>query len=154
MKTVSPEIITEYKRTRAKLDYPAKWALLYTRQWAEIKRLEADTEIEIEIIADQDDLRVRGNATCSGDDRLDKKVEDEILERLDSGDVWAWASVEVKVTKAGRSESDYLGGCSYKDENDFKRSGYYYDMVTRCLETIDRELEFKNDAACRDISTD
>lgn len=152
MKTTK-EILTEYKRIRARLDCPSKWALLYARQWAEIKRLESDPKIKIELIADQDDLRVRGNAMCSGDDKLDKQVEDEILRRLDSGDVWAWASVEVKVTKGGLSESEYLGGCNYRDEQDFKRGGYYYDMLTTCLERIDNELTETANAACRDIAT-
>ena len=84
------------------------------------------------VFADMDDLPVRGNAVDSGDAELDTKVENEILTLLDKGNIWAWASVEVKcsvdidgVTFAGR---DCLGACSYKDENDFKNGGYYDQM--------------------------
>lgn len=148
------EVIKEYQKTRREHPtYPAKWALQNAKQWAEVKRLERDPEIEIELIAIADDLQVRGNALCSGNDKLDKQCEDEILRRLDSGDVWAWASAEVKVTKGGLTESEYLGGCSYKDAQDFKRCGYYYDMVTTALERIEAELSNQADAACRDIVT-
>jgi len=146
--------LAEYKRTRKESpDYPAKWAWIYAKQWAEIVALEADPEIEIELEATQDDLCVRGNALASGDDEIDRACENEIIRRLDSGDVWAWASVEVKVTKGGLSESEYLGGCSYRDAKDFKRGGYYYDMVLTCLDRINSELDAKQDAACRDIVT-
>ena len=132
-------ILAEYQRTRRGLSYPAKWALIYAKQWARIKELEADPELTIEIIANQDGSSVRGNAIASGDDDTDKRIEDEIIERLDRGDVWAWALVEVRVSKGGLTESDYLGGCSYRDEKGFKRGGYYYDMIARCLETINAE---------------
>ena len=68
----------------------------------------------------EDDCPVRGNALASGDDAYDKKVEDEILERLDNGDVWAWAVVEVRAGYGDLSASDYLGACSYESEKDFR----------------------------------
>jgi hypothetical protein len=80
-------------------------------------------EIKIRWIVEQDEIAVCGNALASGDDAEDKACEDEILRRLDRGDVWAWcfvtceASCEVEgVTFKGR---DTLGGCSYKDRKDF-----------------------------------
>lgn len=148
------EVLKEYQKIRRdNPTYPASSALHYAKQWVEIQRLERDPEIEIELIAIQDDCSVRGNASCSGDNELDKQCEDEILRRLDCGDVWAWASVEVKVSKGGLTESEYLGSCSYKDANSFKRGGYYYDMVTTALERIESELAETTDAACRDILT-
>lgn len=91
---------------------------------------------EITIHVTQDDAPVRGNAMASGDDELDRKVEDEILDRLDSGDVWAWASVEVRATHEGLSGSDYLGCCCYRDEEDFKSGGYYEDMVREACSNL------------------
>jgi hypothetical protein len=44
--------------------------------------------------------------------------------------VWGWCSVRVRAKWKGLTAVDYLGGCSYKSEEDFiKTSGYYEDMV-------------------------
>lgn len=151
-----------YRDLRKGLNYPARSALLYARQYVWIDRQEARTDIEIEIFSTQDNLQVRGNAIFSGDDDFDEKIENEIIERLNSGDVWAWADVEVRVTviETGETASDYLGSCSYEDESDFKRGGYYGDMIERCLEELsatEEEIEKESreafDAACRDIVT-
>lgn len=88
----------------------------------------------ITLIVHEEDTPVRGNAMASGEDALDKEVEDEILERLERGDVWAWCCVEVKATACGLSASDYLGGCSYSDEKEFREpGGYYDDMVSEAV---------------------
>ena len=92
---------------------------------------ELERHHDIRVIAKQDEIPVRGNALASGNDEEDRKYEDEILERLDSGDVWAWANVEVEVTLPdGRKGSAYLGCCNYEDEQGFKQDGgYYRDMI-------------------------
>jgi len=89
-------------------------------------------EVEFDLEIMEDDVPVRGNAIVSGDDDLDKEVEDEILERLETGDLWAWCTVKVTAeweAEDGRifSGEDYLGGCSYRDEEDFTEPGGYYD---------------------------
>jgi hypothetical protein len=84
------------------------------------------------ITAEQDDLPVRGNAICSGDEKYDQEVEDGINGRLLCGDVWAWASVKVECAVELNGEKftgcSYLGACSYEDEEDFKTGGYYEQM--------------------------
>jgi len=140
--STDPRVLEAYMESRRKSpDYPAKWALVYAKQWAAILNIEADFSVSIE--AEQDDLDVRGNAIVSGDAEFDAKVENEILARLDAGDVWAWASVCVRITlEDGREAADYLGGCSYADEADFRQSsGYYYDMLHRCLEELEEPSE-------------
>lgn len=95
------------------------------------------------IEAEQDDIPIRGNALASGDDELDKQVEDELIERVNNGDVWAWASVKVTASIPGIDLEgvDYLGGCSYKDEEDFKQPGGYYDgMKNEALADLERQL--------------
>jgi|SRR6185312_340027 len=82
---------------------------------------------EFTIEAEPEEIEVRGNAMASGDAAADKAVEDEILRRLDQGDVWAWASVTVRCTLEGFEGRDHLGCCSYKDEADFIQPGGYYD---------------------------
>jgi len=98
-------------------------------------------DIKIEVIAEYDDSSIRGNCSCSGDDELDKNTEDELIERINEGDVWAWALVSVKGTYKGLEATDYLGQCSYKDEQDFvENSGYYEDMVASVLQTLQDQL--------------
>lgn len=94
-----------------------------------IRDAHRDGTLEYDLTAEFDDLPVRGNAIGSGDDDYDRQVEDSILERLDGGDVWAWASVCVtcKVPGYDAVGTDYLGGCCYADADDFKQPGGYYD---------------------------
>lgn len=84
---------------------------------------------EITIIVHEEHQDVRGNAQVSGDDKDDKAVEDALLERLERGDIWAWCSIEVRAEFRGITASDYLGGCCYENEADFKACPYYRDMV-------------------------
>jgi hypothetical protein len=106
-----------------------------------MRTLKAD-EVTFTIHVSQDDIPVRGNALASGDDAADKEAEDEILTRLDAGDVWAWACVEVRATWEEWHASDYLGGCCYADENDFKigNFGYYEDMRKNALDQLNADL--------------
>lgn len=97
-------------------------------------------DIDIKIYARVEHNGVRGNAIVSGDDEYDKQVEDEIIRRLDNGDVWAWADVEVQGTYMGLVASDYLGCCSYESESDFKNDGYYQDMCNNVLEELNNRL--------------
>jgi hypothetical protein len=84
-------------------------------------------QVTFSLEAEYEDTPVRGNALASGDDDEDKRVEDEILRRLDNGDVWAWASVKVTAEWKGIEGVDYLGCCCYADEKEFKQAGGYYD---------------------------
>lgn len=84
---------------------------------------------EITLTVEYDDTPLRGNAMASDDADFDKQVEDEILERLDSGDVWAWAHVRVtasvEIDGYGTVEaSASLGGCNYLSEQDFRECEY------------------------------
>lgn len=55
--------------------------------------------------------------------------------------VWAWCSVEVKVSWNGLSESEFLGGCSYDSEADFKQpGGYYDDLVYEASKALAQKL--------------
>lgn len=95
-----------------------------------------EDQVSWTLTVDCDDIPIRGNVMASGDAEFDKQVEDALISRVNSGDVWAWARVEVTGTFKGLSESEYLGGCSYKDQNDFEESGYYDDMKAVILATL------------------
>jgi hypothetical protein len=106
-------------------------------------------DVEFRILAEQDAAEVRGNALASGDDAEDKAAEDEILARLDRGDVWAWASVTVEARYHGLVGRDYLGCCNYASEKDFVRCGdCYEDMKARALEELQSQIDALAPAIC------
>lgn len=76
-----------------------------------------------------EDMPFVGNCMASGDDEVDAEAEQWIRDQLDAGNEWAWCCVKVTATFKGLEATDYLGGCSYKGEADFKSGGYYDDMI-------------------------
>lgn len=101
--------------------------------------------VEYEIEIAEEHIPVRGNAMVSGDDAADRELEDEILARLDRGDLWAWCSVRVKAVAADGSIgcSSWLGACCYKNEADFRNDGgegYFTDL---CREAADELCKFE-----------
>jgi hypothetical protein len=97
------------------------------------KGLRAD-EVTFTLTAEYEDIPVRGNALACGDDAEDKACEDEIIARLDRGDVWAWAYVTVTARWRDWKGSATLGACSCTDEDDFRTPGGYYDDM--CAEAL------------------
>ena len=94
-------------------------------------------EVEWRLEVRYDDMPVRGNAIASDDEEFDKKVEDEIIDRLDRGDVWAWAELRMIASWAGFEGFDSLGACSFKDEKDFRdNSGYFKDMFYEAIQDL------------------
>ena len=73
---------------------------------------------------------------------FDKGIARQIRKEMDKGNVWAWCSVKVSVSAHLPADDettadDYLGGCSYKDRNDFiVNSGYFVQMVRECYESL------------------
>ena len=88
-----------------------------------------------------EDMPVEGNAMSSGDDQYDKEVEESISNDLDSGNPWAWCVVKVTAEWNGLKGVDYLGGCSYKSEYDFRQDGYYEDMKDQALQDLNNILD-------------
>jgi hypothetical protein len=106
-------------------------------------------EVRFILEVEQDESPVRGNAMASGDDALDKQVEDEIIERLNDGDVWAWAQVTVTAQFGPLEGHDYLGGCCYKDEEDFKQpGGYWEDMKQRAIDDLQAQADELAELIC------
>jgi hypothetical protein len=92
-----------------------------------------DELVTLTLTAEDEDIPVRGNASASDDPEADKRYEDEIIARLDSGDVWAWCYVVVKATCGDHTATDSLGGCCYRDEVDFMSPGGYFDCMVRTV---------------------
>lgn len=105
-----------------------------------------ENEVTIRVTAELDHIPVRGNAMASGDDAADRECEDEILARLDDGDVWAWACVTVRATWTAPSGREYVGvdhlsACCYANEADFRQEGgYFRDMVATALDDLNESL--------------
>lgn len=93
----------------------------------------------IDIAIEPEMISIVGNASAI-DEVTDKATEKHIQDELDSGNTWAWCSVQVSAKYAGIEASDYLGGCSYQDEADFKAGGYYADMVDQACYVLAGKL--------------
>ena len=88
----------------------------------------------------EEDTRIRGNAVASGDDAEDKEIEDKIIEDLENGNLWAWASVRVTASLEAFEASDYLGCCSYRNTEDFLAGGYFEDMRGLAFEDLKKQI--------------
>lgn len=99
----------------------------------------------VEVLAEFDDVDPEGNASAI-DEETDARILADIRRRLADGDVWAWASVEVRASFAGFSASDFLGGCSYESEEDFRTpGGYFDDMREIALRALAEEVKGARD---------
>jgi hypothetical protein len=105
------------------------------------KKLTA-AEVTFTVVAEQEDIPVRGNAMSSDDPEADRHCEDEIIAELNRGNTWAWCCVVVTATWGNWSASDTLGACSYfyDGADEFKRGGYYQDMCANALENLNADL--------------
>lgn len=100
----------------------------------------SDGAVTYSIAVAYEDTPVRGSVIASGDDAADREVEDELIVRLDSGDVWAWFHVRVEARAFGFVGADTLGCCSYKDRADFLASeeqGYLSDLIAGARASLD-----------------
>lgn len=97
-------------------------------------------QVTYSIIVHSEEIPIRGNASAI-DEKTDLEVEQSIIEQLESGNEWAWCSVEVVAEFNELKASDYLGACSYKSEDDFKSGGYYEDMKERAFEQLVDDIQ-------------
>lgn len=103
-------------------------------------------DVTVTLFCEQEEISPRGNALDSGDPAVDKEVEDEILARLERHDVWAWCTVKIIVSFClvddipTLQNTQYLGCCSYKDEDEFQAGGYYEDMINEGIDELNKKL--------------
>lgn len=109
------------------------------------KALQAD-EVTFRLVIEPEMEPVRGNAVASGDEALDREIEDGLIARLNSGDDWAWFTATVEASwrspdgKCYTGEA-YLGCCSYRDEDDFRGDAYFSDMQKEALDALNSAIE-------------
>jgi hypothetical protein len=89
----------------------------------------------------EEDILVRGNAVVSGNDEEDREIEDAIIQDLEDGNEWAWCTVAVRGQYKGLEAVEYLGACSYKDEEDFHKGGYLEGMKKEVVDNLNRQVE-------------
>ena len=113
---------------------------------------------EVEFIVEMlpEEASIRGNAVVIGDEDRDRLAEGEIISALADGNDWAWCRVKVTARVDGIEGTDYLGCCSYRDEEDFREGGCYEDMqgcalnelrdkLTDALYAVNKSLEEDDD---------
>jgi hypothetical protein len=99
-------------------------------------------DVAISISAEPEHLPVRGNYIVSDDADFDKKCENEIIARVEDGDEWAWCIVKCTVTPKSLNYVDiisgraFLGGCSYKNKEEFIQSDSYNDLVDWAIDNL------------------
>jgi hypothetical protein len=104
----------------------------------EMRILHLEDKYDVSFEALPETVRVRGNAMASGDDEFDRQIEDEIISRLESGDIYAWFTAKVTVRDdKGNEATDCLGCCNYRDADDFRMGGYYLDMIHECIHQLE-----------------
>ena len=96
-------------------------------------------EVEIRIFVEDEEIPVEESFATDEPD-LDRKLEQEIRERLARGDVWAWCSVTVEVRWKEFSGEDHLGCCSYESEEDFRSGDYFESMVDEALGDLNQKV--------------
>jgi hypothetical protein len=100
-------------------------------------------DVEIEIAATRDETPVRGNASDLDDPAEARAEENEILKRIDNGEVWAWAVVTVTVRDpvSGLSAGIALEEASYRDEQEFRDDRNFYRMALYALTEINKQFK-------------
>ena len=97
-----------------------------------------EVEFIVEILPE--DKPVAGNAIWSGDTHYDQCVERKILDDLVGGNAWAWCSVKVTARVDGIEGTDYLGGCSHANRQDFLNSEICEGMKLIALSELRNKL--------------
>lgn len=94
-----------------------------------------------------EDLPIKGNASAI-DDETDAAIEARIIDELEWDNHWAWCCVKVSAVLLGQdgkptvlSGADYLGCCSYHDEDVFRSGGYFDGMKEQARDDLLRQVK-------------
>jgi hypothetical protein len=108
-----------------------------------MRKLTAD-EVEFEVTIEPEDIPVRGNASGWGEPE-DTEYANEIIKRLDRGDLEAWCVVIVKATWSGYVGYDSLGACSFVHsgallQNEIDATAHDHEMKDRALDDLNEVI--------------
>ncbi len=74
------------------------------------------------------------------------EYDDEVVEgfrsMVEAHGLWGWSCVRVTVSYGPLSGVDYLGGCSYESEEDFRADSMYFeDMCETALAALQNQVD-------------
>ena len=101
-------------------------------------------EVKFSVEIESEDMQVRGNYMCTEDPESDKKDEDEILARLERGDIFAWCVIKVTAKWEEFEGFAIIGGVSFsEDENGMKQAeieAEEYGLHEEALDQLNKEI--------------
>lgn len=74
------------------------------------------------------------------DNHFDDEATIVSIEKEMESNEWAWCVVRVTAKWGGFEGTNYLGGCSYKDEADFAKDGYLPQMKDEALADLKKTI--------------
>lgn len=76
----------------------------------------------------------------------DEELAKEVCRRYSNGNMASWFCAKVSAKYRGLEADDYLGCCSYGSFKEFltMEKYYYMDMINKCIEQINRDIDFAN----------
>jgi hypothetical protein len=103
-----------------------------------IRQLTKDSEgVEIKLTIELDESDFNFD---SGEPEEDAELISEIEKRLSNSDTWAWCVVTVTASWGGWIGTSVIGGCSYEDEADFRKDGYFDSMVEEAIDELNKNV--------------
>ncbi len=103
-------------------------------------KLPEQSDVEFSATIEPDDTPVRGNFMATEDPEQDRAAEDEVIRRLDSGDVSAWCGLVVRAEWRGFKGVASLWGCSYASEDELLASDYMSALRDEAFDALCREV--------------
>lgn len=100
-------------------------------------------EVRFRIGVEPDDTPIKGS--FAGSTEAETLAMEQAAINAAEQSVWGWAVVTVSATWETMLGVSVLGGCSYKDEADFKACPYYADMVKEALADLNSQAEKLHD---------
>jgi hypothetical protein len=87
-------------------------------------------------------LTVTGNVLASGDEAADKEAEQDIIDRLNREDMYAWCCVVVEAHWKSFSGQTTLGCVSCESPEDFEENhGYLEQMKIDALAELNKNIK-------------
>lgn len=77
---------------------------------------------------------------ASSDDERDAEDVARIIAESQWNE-WAWCIAKVECNWRGIKGEDFLGGCNYASEKDFREGGYFEDMKTESYRRMIESIE-------------
>lgn len=103
----------------------------------------------ITVTAEPEEIPIEGNACACGEEECWDAHIRPVMDAVDNGNQWAWCAVRVKAELSGFEGHAYLGCCSYANEEDFKKGGYFEDMVDEALNDLQEQIEARERAIAK-----